>query len=432
MINQSSAMAPGEFTAAERRFVVMFAFLGTLFDGADFFIFTYFLVPISKYFGTSLINVTVIQATSYLAGIIGGMLFGVLADRWGRRAGLALTVATYSIFTMASGFASDFNTLLALRIVAGIGIGGESGIAFAYLNEAYHASNNRRGLFSGALQTMFIFGGLLATWLFAVTSSAYGPEAWRWAFRYLGLVALVAALIRVLMPESKLWLASRVKLAGPREESLPLADIFRGALGRTTLLATTLMTFAFFGAYAIITFAPTMWTSAYNLTPSTVAQLGYVGNILVIIAYMVGGWLADVTGRRNSFTFTAVVGTVGYFLFLIVGPLMGIPVTQQGVWTSLPFIAFVLMELGYGYFGAQGVWLSELYPTHARVTGQNFAYYLGRAIGAGAGPLLALAVATAMGFDVRMAVAFGFIGTGGTVIVSRLLRETRGTELHAD
>ena len=89
MINQSSAMAPGEFTAAERRFVVMFAFLGTLFDGADFFIFTYFLVPISKYFGTSLINVTVIQATSYLAGIIGGMLFGVLADRWGRRAGLA-------------------------------------------------------------------------------------------------------------------------------------------------------------------------------------------------------------------------------------------------------------------------------------------------------------------------------------------------------
>lgn len=122
------------------------------------FHFYLFSCPLAEYFETSVVNITVIQATSYLAGIIGGILFRIIADRKGRRLGLALTVATYSIFTLLSGFASSFSELLAMRIIAGIGIGGESGIAFAYLNEVYHAKNNRRGLFNGALQSMFVFG----------------------------------------------------------------------------------------------------------------------------------------------------------------------------------------------------------------------------------------------------------------------------------
>ncbi len=84
----SSAVAQLEYTSTERNLVVLFAFLATLFDGADFFIFTYFLIPLSKYFGISLVSVTVIQAISYLTGIVGGLLFGTLADRWGRRIGL--------------------------------------------------------------------------------------------------------------------------------------------------------------------------------------------------------------------------------------------------------------------------------------------------------------------------------------------------------
>jgi dipeptide/tripeptide permease len=99
---------------------------------------------------------------------------------------------------------------------------------------------------------------------------------------------------------------------------------------------------------------------------------------------------------------------------------------------SLPFVGFVLMEMGWAYFGVQGVWLGELYPTHARATAQNFVYYVARAIGAGIAPLLALSVATGLGFDVRMAVALAFIGTAGALVFSRLIPETLGTELHAD
>jgi MFS family permease len=422
-----------EYSSTERKLVFFFAFLGTLFDGADFFIFTYFLTNLSKYFGTSLVNITVIQATSYLAGIIGGIIFGMVADRKGRRTGLALTVAIYSIFTLLSAFAPNFTILLILRIFAGIGIGGESGIAFAYLNEVFHANKKRRGLFNGALQSMFIFGNLIAAWLFAFTSKQYGVEAWRWAFGFLGLVAILAAFIRIFMPESKLWLASQMNLAKlQKEKSIPMVEIFRGSLGRLTLLTTVMMTFAFFGAYGIITFGPTMWATIYKLTPATVAQIGYAGSILAIIAYVGGGWLSDIIGRKNSFTLTAAIGTVGYLLFLLVGPILNVPVTVATLWTSLPFICFVLMQLGYGYFGVQGVWLSELYPTHARTTGLNIVYYVGRAIGAGVAPLLALSIATSMGFDVRMAIAMAVIGTVGSVLLSRFPRETLGKELQAD
>jgi len=272
---------------------------------------------------------------------------------------------------------------------------------------------------------MFIFGGLAGALLFHFTSLVYGREAWRWAFGYLGLVTVLAVAIMKFMPESKLWLASR----NQKRSAVPLLDIFQKGLGRTTLWATVLMTFGFFGCYGILTFAPTLWTSAYGFSSSSVAKLNYVGNTLAIIAYLIGGWLADVLGRKNSFTLTALAGTFGYLFFLVVGPILKLPAKEATVWTSLPFLGFVLMELGYGYFGVQGSWLSELYPTYARTTGQNFSYYVARAIGAGIAPLLALSVATRMGFDVRMAISLAVIGTAMTAVVSRMLPETRGIGL---
>lgn len=424
----NTAAAQLEYTPSARRRVVVFAFLATLFDGADFFIFIYFLHPIANYFGISLVKVTVIQAISYLTGVAGGLLFGTIADRRGRRLGLALAVAVYSIFTFISAFSMSFNTLLIWRALAGIGIGGESGIAYAYLNEVYHAGTNRRGLFCGALSTMFVFGGLVATGVFHFTSVVYGRDAWRWAFGYLGLVVMVAVAIRMYMPESKFWLASR----NQKRPSVPLVAIFRNGLARTTLWGTALLTFGFFGFYALMTFAPTLWTSIYRLSASSAAKLSYAGMSIAIITQFTCGWLADVLGRRNAFTLTGLVGMIGYLFFLVVGPIFKLPVHEGTIWTSLPFFAFILITLGFGYLGVQGAWFAELYPTHARATGQNFVYYVGRAIGAGIGPLLTLSIATKMGFDVRMAISLGVIGMAGVAIVSRVLPETSGRELRND
>lgn len=432
MAGEAVARRGGERSAQERYIIILFAFLGTLFDGADFSIFLYFLSSLSKYFGTTLVNVAAIQASSYLAGIVGGILFGIVADQRGRRFGLSATIATYSIFTLAAAFAPNFAVLLILRIIAGIGIGGESGIAFAYINEVLPARESRRGFVSGLLQTMFLVGGFISAWLFAFTSAHFGAEAWRWAFGLLGVAAVLAALVRVFMPESRLWLESRGRRAAGEERAVPLVEIFQGALGARTLWATLLMTFGFLGAYAVITYAPTMWTAVFKFPPALVARLGYAGNAAAIIGYVTGGWLADARGRRAAFTYMGLLGTAGYAFFLLTVARGGATAVPELIWVSLPFWAFIWVELGYGYFGAQGVWLSELFPTHVRTTAQNFAYYVGRALGAGVGPLVALIVAQAVGGDVRLAIGLGAIGTLLTVVVARVLPETKGLKLESD
>ncbi len=312
--------------------------------------------------------------------------------------------------------------------MAGIGIGGESGIAFAYLNEAFHGGKNHRGLFCGALQTMFIFGGLIGALLFHFTSVVYGREAWRWAFGYLGLVVLVAVAILKFMPESKLWLASR----NQKKVGIPIVDIFRKGMGRTTLWGTVLMTFGFFGCYGILTFAPTLWTSAYGFSAPSVAKLNYVGITLAIIAYLVGGWLADVLGRKNSFTLTALVGTIGYLFFMLVDRIFKFPAHEATVWTSLPFFGFVLMELGYGYFGVQGCvverTVSDLCAHHRpELCLLRFESHRSRNWTA----------ACALDCNENgLRCAHGdFAGRdriGDDLVVSRLLPETRGTELRND
>lgn len=424
-----------KYSKSERKLVILFAFIGTVFDGADFFIFTYFLSSVSQYFGTSLVNTTFIQASSYLAGIIGGIVFGMLADKRGRNLGLTLTVAVYSIFTLLCAFSTSFSMLLVLRIIAGIGIGGELGIAAAYMNEVLHADNNRRGLFSGILQSMMIVGSFLAAWLFAFTSQHYGTEAWRWAFGYLGVAGILAAFIRRFMPESKLWLASKankLKSDGTqKKEAVPLVEIFRGGLGTVTLKATILLTLAFYGAYALLTFAPTMWSTIYNYSPATVAHISYIGNAICFFAYIGGGWLSDRIGRRNLFGLTAVIGTVGFLAFIAAALVLDLP-GSASFWASPIFYCYVITLFGFGYSGVVGVWMSELYPTRVRSTAENFVYYVGRAFGGGVGPVLGLSIALSMGYDVRVAIAFGLIGMVGVIIVSRLLRETFGTDLKAD
>lgn len=190
-----------------RRRIVTAATLGTLLDGADFAVLLIFLVPIAGYFDVSVLTVTLIHATSYIAGIAGGILFRIVADRYGHRISLAAAVGTFSLFTLAGAFAPSIWWLLVLRVLAGVGIGGESGVAFALINEALPGRRGRRGALSGAVQTMFIFGNVLALILFAITTATAGDDAWRWAFGILGLCGLLAFGIRYGMPESPQWLA---------------------------------------------------------------------------------------------------------------------------------------------------------------------------------------------------------------------------------
>jgi MFS family permease len=421
------------YSSRERTIIVLFAFLGTALDGADYQIFLYFMAPMAAYFHTTLVEMSFIQASSYVVGLLGGVIFGMLSDRLGRRFGLAATILMYSVCTLLTGFVSNYPLLLALRVLAGIGIGGESGIAFAYINEAFPAKDDRRGLIGGLLQTMFPIGAMIAIAIYTVTSDIYGSEAWRWGFIYLGLGGVLAFGVRLLMPESRLWLASK-KSDAFQQQTIPLVEIFRpGLLGRV-VFATLALTFGFYAVYTVQTYAPAMWQTRLHVAPSDVGKIGLLGSLAMAVSYVVGGWLADLEGRRWSFVATSLFSLVAFAIFIAVAYLGLVP-DQFAVgefWTSPIFWSYLLLMLGAGSFGVVGVWLSELFPTHVRTTAQNFIYYCSRAVGAGLLPLLGLMAANGIGWGLDMAIAFGVIGAIGRLIFCVFLPETGGKALRVN
>jgi SHS family lactate transporter-like MFS transporter len=409
--------------------ILLFAGAGTVFDGANFAILLLFLAPLAQYFKTSLLALAVLQAVSYLAGIADGFVFGIIADRWGRRAGLTLTVAAYSLFGLASAFSPDFAALFLLRVLTGLGIGGETGIAYAYLNEARGTS--RRGAYSGLLQGMFPLGSFLATFLFVTTSHWYGAEAWRYAFAYLGGAAVLAALIRLLLPESGPWLEYRRarrenRVSAPSE----LGVLFGPDRRRPTLLLAGLMTFGFLGSTAVTTYAPAVWLTVYRVNVATIGDLGYLGTLSIFPSFVLFGVLSDLWGRRRAFIASAAVGTAGYAFYAWLVATGADRVSRTAPLGSPAFAAYMWMLFAAGYLGIQGVWMAEILPTGVRATGINLSYYLGRGLGGGLAPLAALALTHLLALDLRWAVVAGLLGTLGAAVFAVFLPETRNVPLN--
>ena len=409
------------YGARERRAMLGFSLLGTALDGADLAIFILFLAPLAAYFHVSVLAMATIQASSYLASIGGALLFGMLADRLGRRWGLSATVALYSLATAASAFSPNYTTLFALRLVAGLGIGGEAGIAITCLNEVWRPA--RRGAASALLQGMFLVGSAVATLLFTVLVARFGTEGWRWAFGLLGVGAALAAAVRAWMPESRVWLAQRAQVGAPT----PRGWARFGPIGLAPLAA--LMTCVSFAAYAVETYAPAAWLSVYHLTPSAVGLRALMGLGLMFVSYLFFGGLSDRWGLRRAAVAAAVFGSGGFVLYgalLLGGRDVGL---RPGSLPPLTLVAFFWMLCAAAPFGVQGAWMAELYPTEVRATGVNVAYYVGRGLGGGFAPLAALAAVQRLGGDMRIAMACGLLGTLGTVLVARRLPETAGRPL---
>jgi MFS family permease len=416
------------YSRGQRAAIVAVAFASTVLDGADFTVFLFFMQPLADHLGVTLVDLSTIQASSYLIGIIGGVLFGRFADRRGRRLGLFSTVLLFSVFTIGTALVDSYALLFVVRIIAGIGIGGESGIAFAYVNEAFPGRDQRRGLASGLLQSMFLVGAWVAAWIYG-TTSALGANGWRAAFVVLGGAGLVCAAGSYFMPESQLWLqrAATRQTQAPSKNGFDLLQLLRGAIGRRVLIASGLLTASFYGAYAVYMYGPAMWQSVYHLDPVTVGRIGMASAILGMLSYIGGGFLADAIGRRHAYAVTASIGVIGYLTFLICVVMTKGETGADALRFMLP--AYLLLQIGYGYFGVQGVWLSELFPTEIRTTAQNAIYYIGRALGAGAAPIGGLLVVRKIGLDVSAAVCLGLIGALLALVISRLLPETRGKDL---
>ncbi|MDQ0989726.1 MFS transporter [Streptomyces sp. V3I7] len=394
------------------------AFGGYALDSYDYFTLPLTMVALAAYFGLDSAQTGLITTVTLVVSAVGGALAGVLADRVGRVKALMITVVTYAVFTVACGFAPNYETLLVFRAFQGLGFGGEWAVGAILVAE--YASAKHRGRTLGAVQSSWAVGWALAAVVYTLVFSFAGEDlAWRVMFWTGALPALLVV-----------WLRRRVKDApqaeAAREESAErgsFAAIFRPGsaeapgLLRTTVFAGLLSTGVQGGYYTLATWVPTYLKSERGL--SVVGTGGYLTFLIsgAFIGYLTGGYLTDRLGRRRNIWLFALLSALCILVYA------NIP---SGANTLLLVLGFPLGFCMSAIFSGFGSYLSELYPTAVRGTGQGFTYNTGRAVGA-VFPTLVGFLADSWG--VGGALVFGAIGYGLAALALLGLPETRGKEL---
>ena len=343
-------------TAAQRH--AYFAALGgwTL-DAFDFFIFILCLDAISSDFRTTIRAVAFGITLTLAMRPVGALVFGWLAEKYGRRPILMLNVLSYALIELATAFAPNLAVLIALRAAFGLAMGGEWGVGAALAFETLPAED--RGFFSGLLQEGYVLGFLLAA---AVSRLLFSAVGWRGMFVIGAAPALFVLYIRRGVQESPAWLAGR------RRQRASMAQLWRIIKTNAPLLLYMIVLMAFFNAFSHGSqdlYKPFLLRQLHlgNATADDLIMLMNVGALLGGICF---GSLSERIGRRKAI---ALAGA----LCLPVIPL----------WTYAPGVALLALGAFLMQFLVQGAWgvvpahLNELSPPGVRAVLPAFAYQLG-------------------------------------------------------
>jgi MFS family permease len=386
------------------------AMLGWLLDAMDVMMYAFALTAIRAEFSLSAAAAGGLASVALLTSAVGGVAFGVLADRIGRARALVYSILIYSVFTALTATARTLPELVLWRSLVGIGLGGEWAAGSVLVAETWPAEH--RGKAIGLMQSGWAIGYIMA----ALLASAILPHhGWRLLFVVGIAPALLAAWIRRKVPEPEIWRQTRV---GSR---LAVRELLRPPNLRNAAAATTLATFLLFAYWGLFT-----WIPAYLASPlasggagmSIVRSSAWIVPMQVgaFLGYVLFGVLADRFGRRPVFL-VFVVGAA------VLVPIYGRMALEPVVLMALgPLLGF----FGHGYFSLFGAMLAELFPSSIRGTAQGFCYNVGRAVSALAPFVIgALADRAGIGSALTLTSAF-FLAAGGLIL---LLPETRGEVL---
>ncbi|MGI5442052.1 MFS transporter [Streptomyces shenzhenensis] len=394
------------------------AFGGYALDSYDYFTLPLSMVALAAYFGLDSGQTGLFTTVTLVVSAIGGAAAGVLADRVGRVRALMITVITYAVFTVACGFAPNYETLLVFRALQGLGFGGEWAVGAILVAE--YASAKHRGRTLGAIQSSWAVGWALAAIVYTLVFSFLGDDlAWRVMFWTGALPALLVVWLRRRVHDAPE--AAAVRERNPQRGSF--AAIFRPGtaaapgLLRITLFAGLLSTGVQGGYYTLATWVPTYLKTERGL--SVVGTGGYLTFLIsgAFLGYLTGGYLTDRLGRRRNIWLFALLSALCILAYA------NIPSGANSVLLVLGFPLGFCMSAIFSGFGS---YLSELYPTAVRGTGQGFTYNTGRAVGA-IFPTLVGFLADSWG--VGGALVFGALGYGIAALALLGLPETRGKEL---
>jgi len=378
---------------------------GWVLDGMDSFIYALVLVPALR----DLLPRSGIPPTTANIGYYGGILFGLflvgwgmallwgpVADRFGRVRTLMLTIVCFSLFTLLSAFSTNIWMLAALRLLAGIGIGGEWGIGATLISEEW--PEERRTMGAGMMHTGYYFGFFLAALANYFVGSRYG---WRWMFVVGGVPALLVILIRRGMSEPARWEARK----GPQGEDpggtsarkftmrQTFLQIFSPRYRMRTVMNLMYQLVSTIGLWAGSVYVPaaiTYLAAKAGHSPFQSARLASYGTAILSLGTILGAlsvpFIADRLGRKinqaifYSLMFVVIVVTFGYVFYL------------QSDALKWFFVCLFFLGIGGANYTVYSFWLPEQYETECRASALAFAQNVGRFAGAGATVLVGIGV----------------------------------------
>jgi MFS family permease len=356
-------------SSAERR-TLLASTLGWMLDGMDITLYAMVIAELMRELHLSPSQAGLLASVTLIASAAGGILFGILADRAGRRTALMTSIAVYSVFTAACGMSRSLVELALFRFLLGLGMGGEWATGAALVAETWRPEHRGKAL--GLMQSGFAVGYALAAVLTALVLPHWG---WRAVFFVGILPALITFWIRRSVPESPLWLARSTHDSTTASPHLGLFTAPYRNLVLVTLVMNSAALFAWWGLFT--------WIPPYLALPVTQGGRGLTvaASSAWIVTMQVGMWLgyvsfgfiSDAVGRRKTY--------IGFLLLAAaLVPLYARAQSPLALLLLGPLVAF----FGTGHFTGFGIITAELFPTSFRASAMGLTYNAGRAVSAAA------------------------------------------------
>lgn len=338
---------------ADQRNALIASFLGWTLDAFDFFILTFVIAAVARDFNRSIPAIAFALTASLMTRPIGAFIFGLMADRYGRRLPLMVDIVFYSVIEFCSGLAPNYAVFLVLRLLYGIGMGGEWGVGASLAMESVPA--RWRGVLSGLLQEGYACGFLLAAVAYGTVFPVFG---WRAMFFIGGLPALLSLFVRAKVKETEAWRRSRTDWASYRRAIAKHFPLFA-----YLVLMMAMMNFISHGTQDLY---PTFLQQQRHFSPRLTATITIISMIGAIAGGLTFGLLSDRVGRRRA---------------MLVAVLLGAALVP--LWVLVPWVPLVAVGAFLMQFMVQGAWgvipahINELSPDQLRGFFPGFAYQLG-------------------------------------------------------
>ncbi|EAU5129041.1 MFS transporter [Salmonella enterica] len=394
---------PLNWTTTQRH-VAFASFTSWMLDAFDFFILVFVLSDLAEWFHASVSDVSIAIMLTLAVRPIGALVFGRMAEKYGRRPILMLNILFFTVFELLSAWSPTFMAFLIFRVMYGVAMGGIWGVASSLAMETI--PDRSRGLMSGIFQAGYPCGYLFASVIFGLFYSMVG---WRGMFLIGALPIVLLPYIWFKVPESPVWLAARA-----RKENTALLPVLRKQWKLCLYLVLVMAFFNFF-SHGTQDLYPTFLKMQHGFDPHLISIIAIFYNIAAMLGGIFYGTLSERIGRKKAIMIAA-------FLALPVLPLWAF---SSGSFT-IGLGALLMQFMVQGAWGVVPTWLNELVPANARAVLPGFVYQLGNLLASVNATLQARIAETHGGnYGLAMAIVAGAVAILICVFVA-FGRETRG------